>query len=298
MQQIGQVASALFAGTPYKTVTLIGGANVQNQLKHLREDRPQIVVATPGRLAEIVFELEKLRLSGVHTVVIDEVDQMLREPYIGEVETLLQATPFVLRKQDVTTPLGGQLGEEAALEEQENSSEELVAQADDSSSSSGSIIMDSSIGGRPSNRHLLCLVSATSHDPAVTAFADRYCTHSDSGITTSRNSEITTTSTSSDSNESVEAIKPLRKKCLKIAASGGAMLPRSITHGLISTPRMRSLEFLKRFLNARPSVQHALIFVNDPRRVEGVVKELGMAGIVAAPLHGETSKDDRKVPFV
>ena len=68
-----------------------------------------------------------------------------------------------------------------------------------------------------------------------------------------------------------------------------------ITHGLISTPRMRALEMLKKFLKAKPEVVSALIFVNDPHRVEIIYEKLLEMGFVAAPLHGESSKDDRKV---
>ena len=38
----------------------------------------------------------------------------------------------------------------------------------------------------------------------------------------------------------------------------------------------------------------ALIFVNDPHRVEIIYQQLIDMGFIAAPLHGETSKDDRK----
>ena len=68
-----------------------------------------------------------------------------------------------------------------------------------------------------------------------------------------------------------------------------------ITHGLISTPRMRALEMLKKFLKAKPEVVSALIFVNDPHRVEIIYEKLLEMGFIAAPLHGESSKDDRKV---
>ena len=52
---------------------------------------------------------------------------------------------------------------------------------------------------------------------------------------------------------------------------------------------------LKKFLKARPEVVSALIFVNDPHRVEIIYEKLLEMGFVAAPLHGESSKDDRKV---
>ena len=46
--QIGTVAESLFQGTDIRVQTLIGGANVQNQLVKLKTHRPQLVIATPG----------------------------------------------------------------------------------------------------------------------------------------------------------------------------------------------------------------------------------------------------------
>jgi hypothetical protein len=51
---------------------------------------------------------------------------------------------------------------------------------------------------------------------------------------------------------------------------------------------------LRKFLIAKPAVKSGLIFVNDPHRVEIVCEKLLEMGMIAAPLHGETSKDDRK----
>ena len=81
---------------------------------------------------------------------------------------------------------------------------------------------------------------------------------------------------------------------MPVRVARASPLPRSITHGLLSTPRMRALESLKRFLNSKPTVEKALIFVNEPRRVEVIAEQLLEMGYVAAPLHGETSKEDRK----
>lgn len=247
VQQIGQVAASLFEGTDYRVQTLIGGANIHHQSTHLRDDRPQILIATPGRLAELVFKLEKLRLGRVKVVVVDEVDSMMQEPYIGEVETLLQATPLyskaaAARKAEVNTTLA-----ETPPEARTKLLPANIASQEE----------------EPLQR-LLWLASATSHDPAVSAFADRYTARSG-------------------------------KSWSEISVTDGAALPNSITHGLISIPRERSLEYLKRLLHAKPAIRSALIFVNDPYRVEVICKDLARSGIVAAPLHGEASKDDRKV---
>ena len=86
------MGESIFKGSGINILSLIGGANVRNQIKRLRDQKPQIIVATPGRLAELVFQLRKLRLGMVRALVIDEVDSMLKEPFIGEILTIIEAT--------------------------------------------------------------------------------------------------------------------------------------------------------------------------------------------------------------
>lgn len=289
--QIGHVATSLFKETDYRVLTLIGGANVRNQIKQLRENRPQIIVATPGRLAELVFRLEKIRLGMVRALVIDEVDNMMQDPYVGEIETILQATPLFNKdsmskasvynndnyrskenRKDMTIPESQfQFNAEKitdndvesiindvdiSIEEDDDEVEEQVSETTTTTNNNNSNNIDDS-----KKLKLICLASATSNDPAVVSFADRYCGD---------------------------------KQWNRVAVNAATMLPISITHGLISTTRMRALDMLRRFLNAKPNVQSALIFVNDPHRVEIIVKELYEMDIIAAPLHGDSSKDDRK----
>ena len=93
--QIAQVGEAIFKGTGIKILSMIGGANVKGQVNRLRDDRPQIIVATPGRLAELVFGLKKLRLGTVRALIVDEVDNLLQEPFTGELEVLWGAMPLL-----------------------------------------------------------------------------------------------------------------------------------------------------------------------------------------------------------
>ena len=266
VQQIGQVASTLFKDTNYRTFTLIGGANVNHQVNHLRDHRPQILIATPGRIAEIVFKLEKLRLGSVKVVVVDEVDSLMSEPYIGEVDTLLQATPLYSRASSSTPKQQDELRPADAgepiepISDSPHQAEGEAVGVDDTPTFSPA----AAAPGAQSMQRLLWLASATSKDAAVGAFADRYTARSGKGW-----SEITVT--------------------------GGSALPAGITHGLISITRERAPEMLKRVLTSKPAVRSALIFVNDPRRVEAVCRDLERSGIVSAPLHGEASKDDRRV---
>lgn len=258
--QIAHVAASVFRDSDYRVVSLIGGANVRNQIKHLREDRPQIVIATPGRLAELVFRLEKIKLGMVRAVVIDEVDNMMQDPYVGEIETILQATPLFSAVSQ--GPSSRAFGPEPSLEQFSKESND-DGDDDDAYDSPlpGDDDIDRAADASSDRKRLICLASATSNDPSVASFADRYCGE---------------------------------KMWSRIAVDSGAMLPATITHGLISTTRMRALDMLRRFLNAKPAVRSAIIFVNDPHRVEVVVRELHEMGLIAAPLHGDSSKEDRK----
>ena len=297
VSQIAMVGTKLFEGTGIRLQSLIGGANVRFQIENLRNDRPQILVATPGRLAELVFRLEKLRLGMVRAVVVDEIDNLLKEPYVGELETILDATPLFKRSTTSTSTtrdrssesgrisgysdndnmvdsdlveerekLGGSnadledLIEGEGYEEQVNSGEEeddaeAEAEVDTKGNSSPSLL-----------RRLVCFASATTNDPVVQKFADRYCGVAKNSI-----------------------------GWIPVAVEQASKLPASITHCIVSIPRIRAIDMLKRVLNSKPTVESALIFVNDPHRVEVLCDKLLELGIVAAPLHGDASKDDRKV---
>ena len=214
---------------------------MQNQIKRLRNDKPQIIVATPGRLAEIIFRLEKLRLGNVKSVIIDEIDNMLNEPYIGEIETILQATPLFKRRLN-------------------EAPSETVATSDDEDDEDDVDDTKESTSAAAAAKGFVCLASATGSNPDVALFADKY----------------------------------LSSDWTRVTVDPTIMLPTTITHGLISSPRVKALELLRKFLLAKPTVKSALIFVNDPYRVELICEKLLEMGMIAAPLHGDTSKDDRK----
>ena len=70
-----------------QTVVLYGGAPIEKQIKQLK-DRPQIVVATPGRLMDHM-KRRTIRLDKVETVVLDEADRMLDMGFIRDVTRIL-----------------------------------------------------------------------------------------------------------------------------------------------------------------------------------------------------------------
>jgi hypothetical protein len=87
--QIQRVADAALAGTSLGSAAVIGGANANRQLAKIKQERPQIIVGTPGRLCELAFEWKKLKLASVRHIIIDEVDQALRAPHLDDTLRLL-----------------------------------------------------------------------------------------------------------------------------------------------------------------------------------------------------------------
>lgn len=76
-----------------RVVTLHGGSNVKRQIEVL--GRPaHVAVGTPGRMIDLIWR-KALDLSRVRVVAVDEADKMLELGFIGDVERILGATPFV-----------------------------------------------------------------------------------------------------------------------------------------------------------------------------------------------------------
>ncbi|QBA73965.1 DEAD/DEAH box helicase [Lacticaseibacillus paracasei] len=70
---------------------VIGSANVKRQLDRLKE-KPEVIVATAGRLLELI-QSRKLKLDGLQTLVVDEADEMLRDPGFDQVREIAAAAP-------------------------------------------------------------------------------------------------------------------------------------------------------------------------------------------------------------
>ncbi len=71
-----------------RTVCLYGGAPIGKQIEALKK-KPQIIVATPGRLGDHL-KRRTAKLDHVDTVVIDEADRMLDMGFIHDVTRLLE----------------------------------------------------------------------------------------------------------------------------------------------------------------------------------------------------------------
>ena len=70
-----------------KVAVLYGGAGIGGQIKQL-EKKPQIVVATPGRLMDH-YNRKTIRLDKIKTVVLDEADRMLDMGFFKDVTRII-----------------------------------------------------------------------------------------------------------------------------------------------------------------------------------------------------------------
>ena len=109
-QQIGDEMTKLAAFIPeVRIAVLYGGQPISKQLNQLKR-KPQIIVATPGRMLDHM-QRGTARLSAVHTLVIDEADEMLKMGFVKDVCKIIEAIPptrqFVMfsatTNQDVLT---------------------------------------------------------------------------------------------------------------------------------------------------------------------------------------------------
>ncbi|MBL7718758.1 MAG: DEAD/DEAH box helicase [Flavipsychrobacter sp.] len=74
-----------------KTVAVYGGVPIGGQIRELKY-HPQVVVATPGRLIDLL-ERKAISLDEVQYVVLDEADEMLNMGFREDIDFILKNTP-------------------------------------------------------------------------------------------------------------------------------------------------------------------------------------------------------------
>jgi ATP-dependent RNA helicase DeaD len=77
--------------TNVNVVAVYGGANISDQLRQIKRG-VQIVVATPGRMLDIINR-KAINFSEVQFVVLDEADEMLNMGFQEDIDSILSTTP-------------------------------------------------------------------------------------------------------------------------------------------------------------------------------------------------------------
>jgi len=92
--QIAVHVRGLAKYTDARILCFHGGGNIYKQADLMR--RPaHIIVATPGRLLDLIYRRRAVDLSTVKYAVVDEADKMLELGFIREVRDILSKLPFV-----------------------------------------------------------------------------------------------------------------------------------------------------------------------------------------------------------
>lgn len=86
--QINDEFKQLSRGTGVKSVLVMGGNNIRNQISILRNN-PQFVICTPGRLKD-VFQRKAIDLSKINNVILDEVDRMLDMGFVEDIKYIVE----------------------------------------------------------------------------------------------------------------------------------------------------------------------------------------------------------------
>lgn len=86
-EQIRQELLQLSEGSQVRSVLVIGGKSIRNQV-HALKKQPQFVIGTPGRLMDLCNR-RSLRLDDFNNVILDEVDRMLDMGFIKDIEFLI-----------------------------------------------------------------------------------------------------------------------------------------------------------------------------------------------------------------
>lgn len=77
-------------GSGITSAALVGGANIKRQTEKLKK-KPHVLTGTPGRILELI-QMRKLKMHEVHTIVLDEGDQLLNKEHLDTVRSIVKST--------------------------------------------------------------------------------------------------------------------------------------------------------------------------------------------------------------
>uniref|UniRef100_A0A183BM61 RNA helicase n=1 Tax=Globodera pallida TaxID=36090 RepID=A0A183BM61_GLOPA len=107
IKDVFKALSAKIGPRPLKVVAIVGGMSEQKQHRLLKS-RPDVIVATPGRLwalrqtgAEYLADLSALRI-----LVVDEIDRMLEQGHFEELRHIVQDIHRAKKEQKIRKSVG------------------------------------------------------------------------------------------------------------------------------------------------------------------------------------------------
>ncbi|TKA55254.1 hypothetical protein B0A53_02224 [Rhodotorula sp. CCFEE 5036] len=92
--QIEESAKTLLSGTPFKAQHVVGGTNMNSEVKRLQTERCDFLIATPGRLLDHLQNSGlKQKMSGLRTFIFDEADRLLEQGFRQDCERIISHLP-------------------------------------------------------------------------------------------------------------------------------------------------------------------------------------------------------------
>jgi len=89
--QVSEELYKIGATKRVRVLPIYGGQDIERQIRALKK-RPHVIVGTPGRIIDHINR-RTIRLQHVHTVVLDEADEMLNMGFIDDIEAILHQVP-------------------------------------------------------------------------------------------------------------------------------------------------------------------------------------------------------------
>lgn len=89
--QVAEELNKMAQYTQIQVLPIYGGQDINRQFRGLKK-RPQIIVATPGRLMDHI-DRGSINLEHVETVVLDEADEMLNMGFVDDINKILESVP-------------------------------------------------------------------------------------------------------------------------------------------------------------------------------------------------------------
>ena len=91
-QQIQRVVMCLSQYLKVVCYTCVGGTNIAEDKKRLKEGGIQVVVGTPGRVVDMIGK-KFINTDHLKILVLDEADEMLTRGFIEDIKTVLSSVP-------------------------------------------------------------------------------------------------------------------------------------------------------------------------------------------------------------
>lgn len=91
LQIAGDLADFAKYMSDVRVLPVYGGSSIESQIRALKRGA-QVIVATPGRLQDLIRRGE-VHLQDVHTVILDEADEMLNMGFVDDIRAILEHVP-------------------------------------------------------------------------------------------------------------------------------------------------------------------------------------------------------------